>query len=239
MPQEHQVYRVKFLYLTLYQNKPFQRFNTTIWRARIPIMCSKQSEVPPKVAPTHSCWFICNCNMEVIAVEVNICLLSRFMPMSGNWLKVCISLRCDPIYCPTFRHAALALEIANMPGIHWIAALCTPASGTVAVLAEAIFTKGGSSSLLKRETLVWKVSRRGCWQLHHLQLQVFSIWFPSGSCWCSLCLVYKHNPLPIAEWMDSLSWKKKADQENDSPTYSAGILVGGLEGWRVMSQPWP
>lgn len=46
--QEHQVYRVKALYLTCEPQKPFQRFNTTICRARIFSMASQQSEVPPE-----------------------------------------------------------------------------------------------------------------------------------------------------------------------------------------------
>lgn len=194
MPQQHQVYRVKAAYLTLYQNKPFRRFNTTIWRARIPITCSQHSEVPPEVAPTHSCWFISNCDMEAITVEVNICLLSRFMLMSGNRLKVCISLSPDPIYYPTFRCPALVLEIANMPGIHWIAALRTSASG-IGLLCWQKSSSQEEAAPQSWEERLWseRGADRGCWQPHQLLLRVFSVWFPSGSSRCSLHLVYKKN----------------------------------------------
>lgn len=164
MPQEHEIYRVKTLYLTLYQNKPFQRFNATIWRARISITCSQQSEVPPKVAPTHSCWLTYNSNMEAITVKVNICLLSSFMPESGNWLKVCVSLSRDPIYLfyyLTFRRPALALEIANTPGIHWIAVLCTSASGISLLCWQKQSSQVEAAPQSWRETLVREVSRRG------------------------------------------------------------------------------
>lgn len=41
-----------------------------------------------------------------------------------------------------------------------------------------------------------------------------------------LSFIYKKNPPPTAAWTDSLSWKKKVDQDSKSPTPSAGILGG-------------
>lgn len=51
----------------------------------------------------------------------------------------------------------------------------------------------------------------GCWWLHWI-LGFFSTWFPSGSSWCSLSLIYRKFLFLLLVWMASLSWKKKADQ---------------------------
>lgn len=111
----------------------------------------------------------------------------------------------------------------------------------LAALAAAVSARGVSSSVLSRDFdprgeqaggVVVVVGGAGsctscCWGV-----SPYDFFLAAADALC-ISSTEKNHPLP-----NFLSLKKKVDQEDISPTYSAGILARG-QGLVWRSQPWP